>query len=172
MQYIYILSKTGKISESTLEQIKNLYPKSLGKPVEILGNKKVNELPEQYGKETDEICQQECKKNNLSFQKRWDDTGYTLIELDEGVFGICEIYISRYIPAIFTGFGIGSILVGMLLGVTSLSTWIISIALFSFMIYVSLRGNPRNKTEGWIFATGPIIIVGWIIGFMIKDILL
>ena len=88
MQYIYILSKTGKISESTLEQIKNLYPKSLGKPVEILGNKKVNELPEQYGKETDEICQQECKKNNLSFQKRWDDTGYTLIELDEGVFGI------------------------------------------------------------------------------------
>ena len=73
MQYIYILSKTGKISESTLEQIKNLYPKSLGKPVEILGNKKVNELPEQYGKETDEICQQECKKNNLYYYIDWTD---------------------------------------------------------------------------------------------------
>lgn len=172
MQYIYILSETGKLSESAIEQIKKLYPKSLRKPVKILGNKKVDKLPEQYGKDTDEICQEECKKNNLSFQKKWDDTGYTLIKLDEGSFGICEIYISRHIPSIFAGFGIGSLLIGMFLGVTSLSTWMITIALFSFMIYVSFRGNPRNKTEGWLFATGPIIIAGWIIGFMIKGILL
>jgi len=172
MQYIYILSESGKPSKSVIEQIKNLYPKFLGKPVKILGSKKVGELPEQYGKDTDEICQEECKKNNLSFRKKWDDTGYTLIKLDERTFGVCEIYISRHIPAIFAGFGIGSLLIGMFLGVTSLSTWIITIALLSFMIHVSLRGNPRNKTEGWLFATGPIIIVGWIIGFMTKGILL
>jgi len=172
MQYIYILSETGKVSDSAIEQIKKLYPKSLGNPVKILGSKNVDKLPEQYGKDTDEICQEECKKNNLSFQKKWDDTGYSLIKLDEGPFGVCEIYISRHIPSIFAGFGISSLLIGMFLGVTSLSTWIITIALLSFMIYISFRGNPRNKTEGWLLATGPIIIVGWIIGFMIKGILL
>ncbi len=172
MQYIYVLSKTEKISESTIKKIKDLYPKSLGKSVIVLGSQKVNELPEKYGNDTNEICKKQCEKNNLSFKAKWDDTGYTLIKIEEGSFGICEIYISRHIRTIFAGFGIGSLFTGMILGVTSLSTWIITFALFSFMIYISFRGNPRNKTEGWLFATGPIIIIGWIIGFMIKGILL
>ena len=58
--------------------------------------------------------------------------------------------------------------IGLVLGVNTISVWLIAIGLGFFLLYLKLHGDAKNETEGWLFASGPIFIVAWIVGFVVR----
>ena len=76
--------------------------------------------------------------------------------------------IKTFIDSPFTWFGAGVVL-GLALGVTTASVWLLVLALVAFAFNLK-RHSPLSNREGWIFAAGPAILMGWVLGFVIRGI--
>ena len=65
---------------------------------------------------------------------------------------------------------IGGFAIGLGLGVTSASVWLLAIGLALFIAYLRLHGTAQEKSETRLFAAGPVLIVSWIVGFVVHGI--
>lgn len=82
--------------------------------------------------------------------------------------------------------------IGLGLGVTQVSAWLVAAGLGLFVLYLRLHGLPMPRkseeeaegakavsaapergqvSEGWLFAGGPAFIVGWIVGFVVRGLI-
>lgn len=67
--------------------------------------------------------------------------------------------------------GVVGFLVGIILGVTTLSVWLVAIGLGIFLIYLGIHGQAHNQTEGRLFAAGPLYMMSWVLGFIINALI-
>ena len=78
--------------------------------------------------------------------------------------------ISRIIDSPFTWAAVGFI-VGLALGATTLSVWILAGGFGGYLIFLKTRGPAKHATEGWLFAAGPAFMMSWMLGFIVRGIL-
>lgn len=62
--------------------------------------------------------------------------------------------------------------IGLVLGVNQLSVWLVAICFGLFLVYLWVHSPAEESTEGWIFATGPVFMTSWIIGFIVHSLAL
>jgi hypothetical protein len=63
---------------------------------------------------------------------------------------------------------VAGFVVGLALGVTTLSVWLLAIGLGAFLLYLRLHGPARRSREGWLFAAGPTLMMSWVLGFVVR----
>jgi hypothetical protein len=68
--------------------------------------------------------------------------------------------------------GVVGFVIGLALGVNSVSVWLVAIGMGVFIAYVALHGPARRETEGALFATGGVFMMAWIVGFVARGLLL
>ena len=66
--------------------------------------------------------------------------------------------------------GVAGFAIGAALGVTTLSVWLVAAGLGIFLIYLWLHGAARQQTEGWLFASGPVFMMAWLAGFVVRGL--
>ena len=66
---------------------------------------------------------------------------------------------------------LGGLAVGLGLGVNDASVWLVSAGLGGFLIYCGSTAGPETETETRLFAGGPALIVGWLVGFIIHSLI-
>ena len=64
------------------------------------------------------------------------------------------------------------VLKALSLGANNTSVILLTLLLVGFLVFMKLAGPAEEKKEGLLFAGGPILIIAWILGFMIKGLLL
>ena len=64
---------------------------------------------------------------------------------------------------------VAGLALGLGLGVTTASAWIMTLALVGTLANMS-RHSPLERTEEWLFSTGPAFMMGWLLGFVIKGL--
>ena len=69
------------------------------------------------------------------------------------------------LPWAVVGFAIGAAL-----GVTTLSVWLVAAGLGVFLVYLWLHGAASQRTEGWLFASGPVYMMAWLAGFVVREL--
>ena len=62
-------------------------------------------------------------------------------------------------------------IIGVALGVTAPSVWLLAIGLGSYLLYLKLHGPAQHGTEGWLFAGGPAFMMSWMLGFVVRGLL-
>ena len=65
---------------------------------------------------------------------------------------------------------IAGVALGFVLGVTDISSWLLSAGLIVYLVYLWLHRDARESTEGNLVAAGPVFMLAWILGFYIKDL--
>ena len=66
---------------------------------------------------------------------------------------------------------VAGLLIGFFLGVTSLSVWLLALGFGVFIIYLQIHGPAEQRSEGRLFASGPVLMVFWVLGFVNKDLI-
>ena len=73
------------------------------------------------------------------------------------------------LPYIWGGVGV---LLGAGLGANDLSIWILAILLSLFFFTMKMAGPAQEGKEGKLFAGGSLLMLGWILAFSIRGILI
>lgn len=76
--------------------------------------------------------------------------------------------VTRYIDTPFTWAVVGFI-VGLMLGVTLISVWLVAIGFGAFLLYLRLHGPAEEPAEGRLFAAGPAFMMSWALGFVVRS---
>ena len=66
--------------------------------------------------------------------------------------------------------GLVGFLIGLGLGVTTLSVWLLAIGLGAYLVYFKLHGPVEHSTETWLFAAGPVFMMSWVLGFIVRGL--
>lgn len=67
---------------------------------------------------------------------------------------------------------VAGFVIGLALGVNSVSVWLVAIGLGLFIVYLALHGPARRETEGALVASCGVFMVAWIAGFVVHGIVL
>ena len=67
--------------------------------------------------------------------------------------------------------GVVGFVIGLALGVTDVSVWLVAIGLGAFVAYLALRGAAKRETEGGLFAAGGAFMMAWLAGFIVRGLL-
>ena len=78
--------------------------------------------------------------------------------------------VKKIINSPFTWAIVGFI-IGIALGVTTLSVSLLAIGFGLFLVLLMRNGPARNDSEGMLFASGPALMVFWLLGFIVRGIL-
>ena len=62
------------------------------------------------------------------------------------------------------------VVIGVSLGVNTASVWLVASGLGAFLVYLSMHGPAKRETEGSLFASGGVFMMGWIIGFVVNGL--
>ena len=65
---------------------------------------------------------------------------------------------------------IGGLAVGFALGVTTISVWLLVAGLIGYLVYLALHGPAYEGEESNLVAAGPVLMVAWMFGFILKDL--
>ena len=65
---------------------------------------------------------------------------------------------------------VGGFAIGLGLGVTSPSVWLLAVGLGGFVLYLKLHGPTRRETETRLFAAGPAFMLSWLVGFVVHGL--
>ena len=65
---------------------------------------------------------------------------------------------------------VGGFVIGLALGVTAISVWLLTAGFVAYLYNMRRNGDAQPKTEGWLFAEGPAMMMGWVFGFMLRGI--
>ncbi len=65
---------------------------------------------------------------------------------------------------------IGGLAVGFALGVTTISVWLLVAGLIGYLVYLALHGPAYESEESNLVAAGPVLMVAWMFGFILKDL--
>ena len=180
--YLYVFAQQGTVTEEAREKLRNAYPQPFGRRPRILGLEAVDALPAEDNEAVAEACLRACKEDGIDFRVGRDELTYEVKELEDKAhgsedkepekhaYGVCEIYIApRVVLPVFLG-ALMAFLVGLGLGVTSPSVWLVVAGLVGFAAYLYTRGRARERHEGWVFATGPIFLTSWLVGFVVHGL--
>lgn len=66
---------------------------------------------------------------------------------------------------------IAGVAIGYILGVTVLSVWLVVAGFAAYVVYLRLHGEAEESTEGNLVAAGPVFMMAWVIGFILKDVI-
>ena len=80
-----------------------------------------------------------------------------------------SVYVVLRIPYIW---GLLGLIVGAVLGANDLSVWLIAILMVAFLVFMKLTGPAKREGEGSLFAGGSLLMIGWILGFAIRSIVI
>jgi len=64
----------------------------------------------------------------------------------------------------------GGFVLGLALGVTTLSVSLLAIGFGGFLLYLRLHGPVQQATEGRLFAAGPALMMSWLVGFVVRGL--
>ena len=78
--------------------------------------------------------------------------------------------LTRFVDTPFT-WALAGFIIGIILGVDAISVILLAVGLGGFLLYLRLHGEAKEETEGWLYAAGPLFIVGWIVGFVVHGLL-
>ena len=67
--------------------------------------------------------------------------------------------------------GAAGLIVGVALGVTAVSAWIVAIGLGAHLLYLKFRGPAQHRSEGMLFASGPAFMMAWLLGFVVRGLI-
>ena len=76
-------------------------------------------------------------------------------------------YLDNPIPWAIIGF-----IIGAALGVNFVSVVLVAVGLGAFVLYMFLHGPAKRETEGKLFAACPVFIVAWMLGFVVRALVL
>jgi len=79
--------------------------------------------------------------------------------------------VKKIINSPFTWAIVGFI-IGITLGVTTLSVSLLATGFGLFLVLLMRNGPAQNDSEGMLFASGPSLLVLWLLGFIVRGILL
>jgi hypothetical protein len=65
---------------------------------------------------------------------------------------------------------VAGFVIGLGLGVTSVSVWLLAIGLVGFIAYLRLHGPERPENEGWLLAAAPAFMMSWSLGFIVHGL--
>ncbi|HAE33360.1 MAG: hypothetical protein FI713_09945 [SAR202 cluster bacterium] len=68
--------------------------------------------------------------------------------------------------------GFIGLVIGAILGANDLAIWLVAILLISFLVFMKFSGPAKDDGEGSLFAGGSAIMLAWIVGFIIRGVLL
>ena len=68
--------------------------------------------------------------------------------------------------------GLVGFILGVALGVTTLSVSLIAIGLALFAVFLALHGPARRESEGHLFAGGGMFVIMWLVGFIVRGVAL
>ena len=91
----------------------------------------------------------------------------------QSAVALCNLYrmeIQRITDSPFL-WGAAGLVIGVALGVTMVSAWIMAIGLGGHLLYLRLRGPARHESEGMLFASGPAFMMAWLLGFVVRGLL-
>jgi len=80
-----------------------------------------------------------------------------------------SVYVVFRIPYVW---GLLGLIVGGVLGANDLSVWLIAILMVAFLVFMKLTGPAKREGEGSLFAGGSLLMIGWILGFAIRSIVI
>ena len=66
--------------------------------------------------------------------------------------------------------GLFGFIVGAFLGANNISVILVTLLLIGFFVFMKLSGPAEEKNEGLLFAGGPVLMLAWILGFMVKGL--
>ena len=172
MLHLLVFTTGRELSDEAREGIQAAYPRPLGRRPEIIGVRRVEgSLPDEADEVVREACLQSSREKGLRFNPRRDEVAYSVRTLDDdAVYGVGEVYIARYAIASVPVVGVVAFAVGLALGVTTVSAWLLTLGFGGVLVYVFLRGPARNKNEGWFFAVGPVLMMSWVAGFIVRGL--
>lgn len=171
MIYLYILTTSQTVSESVVDQIKSKHPQRLKRDPVVLGTRVIPEgLPMPGEDSVMSMAINVCKDAGLRFDQLRDDLRYFQEEIEGGVYGVLEIDVPRYLKVSVGVAGLIFFVVGLALGVTSVSVWLLTAGLGGFLVHLWLRGPARSGREGWLFALGPAVLISWVLGFLVRGV--
>ena len=68
--------------------------------------------------------------------------------------------------------GLFGFIVGALLGANNISVILVALLLCAFLAFMKISNTAEEKNEGLLFAGGPVLMLAWILGFMLKGLVL
>jgi hypothetical protein len=77
--------------------------------------------------------------------------------------------LTRVVDSPFTWAAAG-FLIGLALGVTTLSVLLLALGFGAFLLNLRFRGPADESTEGWLFAAGPSFMMSWVVGFIMRGL--
>mgnify|MGYP001461542957 FL=1 len=80
-----------------------------------------------------------------------------------------SVFVVLRIPYVW---GLLGLIVGAVLGANDLSVWLIAILMVAFLVFMKLTGPAGREGEGSLFAGGSLLMIGWILGFAIRSIVI
>ena len=168
MIYLYILTKDGNLSDEANEEISNAYSgEVLRKPRFIGTSKAESAVPKELDESIEDTCIQALEENGVGFNPRYDEIEYHLHTVGNAEYGVCQVYTSRYVFLSPVIAGLIGFALGIGLGVTQLSVGLLAILFGAYLAYLVFAGKPRDKTETWLFASGPTLMMAWVAGFIV-----
>ena len=91
----------------------------------------------------------------------------------QSAVSLCNLYrmeIQRFTDSPFL-WGAAGLIIGVALGVTTVSAWIMAIGFGAHLLYLRLRGPAQHGSEGMLFASGPVFMMAWMLGFVARGLL-
>ena len=65
---------------------------------------------------------------------------------------------------------VGGFVIGLALGVTAVSASLLAVGFGAFLLYLRLHGPVEEATEGRLFASGPALMMSWVVGFIVRGL--
>ncbi len=65
---------------------------------------------------------------------------------------------------------VAGLVIGLALGVTTASVWLVAAGIGAFLVYLWRHGPAQRSEEGRLFAAGPVFIMSWLIGFVVRGL--
>ena len=172
MIYLYVFTTSDEAPPEALEQLQASHPqRTMLKPA-VVGTRTVEGLPqadEEFARETAATV---CEEAGIAFDPDSDGAAYGVEEVDGERYGVLEIDTQRYPKASVLAVGAVFLAIGLALGVTTLSVWLLTAGMGGFVAYLWLRGPARQGREGWLIAFGPTVLMSWVAGFIVRGLVL
>lgn len=169
--YLYVFTTLDDVPPEALEQIQAAHPQRTRLKPAVIGTQTVADgLPdadEDFARETAAAV---CGEAGIAFDTAGDGAAYGVEEVDGEKYGVLEIDAQRYARVSLLAAGGVFLIVGLALGVTALSVWLLAAGFGGFVAYLWLRGPARQGREGWLFAFGPTVLMSWVAGFVVRGV--
>ena len=170
--YLYVFTTSDdEVPTTALEHFQAAHPQRTGLKPGVIGTRTVDGLPdvdEDFARQTATTA---CEEAGVAFDPDRDGAAYAIEEVDGEKYGVLEIDAQRYPKVSALAVGALFFIVGLALGVTTLSVWLLAAGFGGFVAYLWVRGPARQGREGWLIAFGPTLLVSWIAGFVVRGVL-